>query len=194
MFNFSVNVFYTILRNSFQSPKCKILTIYKYQDRYCLLFMLYFIQVHGTFSVKGVQIYSVETKAWRVSEHFITHYEVVWLFFLVLCAFSPHWGSIESWKMHPNPHKINERLSFNLLFLLFNVSMWFRRFPSRCFGVSSRAFTWRACSRARWGVGAVSAERCSQDMQKTLRSSHVKTELGTRLNCIDCHNNVHHVR
>ena len=29
--------------------------------------MLHFIQVHRTLSVKGVQIYSVETKAWRVS-------------------------------------------------------------------------------------------------------------------------------
>ena len=28
--------FNTILRSSFQSSKCKILTIYKYQDRYCI--------------------------------------------------------------------------------------------------------------------------------------------------------------
>ena len=63
--------------------------------------MLHFIQVHRTLSVKGVQIYSVETKAWRVSSHFITHYEVVWLFFLVLCAISPHQGSIESRKIRP---------------------------------------------------------------------------------------------
>ena len=155
-----------------------------------------------------------------------------------------------------NPHKINERLSFNLLFLLFNVSMFFFywkgcsplnisdqrlqngrfiflknrffkvvardspasklsylggrseprentwvsgeaarcRFPctplSRLLSRASRAFTFHD----RWGMWAVSAEHCSQDMQKTLRSSHVKTELGTRLNCFDCRNNVHHVR
>ena len=63
--------------------------------------MLHFIQVHRTLSVKGVQIYSVKTIAWRVSSHFITHYEVVWLFFLVLCAISPHQGSIESRKIRP---------------------------------------------------------------------------------------------
>ena len=139
MFNFSVNVFYTILRNSFQSPKCKILTIYKYQDRYCLLFMLHFIQVHGTFSVKGVQIYSVETKAWRVSEHFITHYEVVWLFFLVLCAFSPHWGSIESWKMHPESPQ-NQWTPF--------IQLTFSSF--QCFNVVSPVslqMLWRLLSR-----------------------------------------------
>ena len=28
--------FNTILRSSFQSSKCKILTIYNYQDRYCI--------------------------------------------------------------------------------------------------------------------------------------------------------------
>ena len=61
---------------------------------------------------------------------------------------------------------------------------------SRLLSRASRAFTFHD----RWGMRAVSAEHCSQDMQKTLRSSHVKTELGTRLNCFDCHNNVHHVR
>ena len=63
--------------------------------------MLHFIQVHRPLSVKGVQIHSVETTAWRVSVHFITHYQIVWLFFLVLCAISPHQGSTESRKMRP---------------------------------------------------------------------------------------------
>ena len=35
--------FNTIMRSSFQSPKCKILTIFKYQDRYCIE---YFNRLH----------------------------------------------------------------------------------------------------------------------------------------------------
>ena len=118
-----------------------------------------------------------------------------------------------------NPHKINERLSFNLLFLLFNVFFFYWKgcsplnisdqrlqngrfifLKNRFFKVvardspASKLSDLGGRSEARWGMWAVSAEHCSQDMQKTLRSSHVKTELGTRLNCFDCHNNVHHVR
>ena len=210
--------------------------------------MLHFIQVHRTLSVKGVQIHSVESKTWRVSAHFITHYQNVWLFFLVLCAISPHQGSIESRKIRPksprNQWKPFIQLifsSFNFMFQCFffylkgcsplNISdqrLQNGRFPfslkNRFFKVVAedwpasklsylggrsepRENTWAgspaprfrvfSCAftfRDRWGVGAVSAEHCSQDMQKTLLSSHVKTELGTRLNCFDCHNNVHHVR
>ena len=82
--------------------------------------MLYFIQVRRTFFVKGVQIYSVETKAWRVSVHFITHYQIVWLFFLVLCDISPHQGSIESKKIHPKSPRNQWTPFFQLTFSSFH--------------------------------------------------------------------------
>ena len=88
--------------------------------------MLHVIQAHRTFSVKGVQIYSVETKAWRVSARFITHYQVVWLFFLVLCAISPHQGSIESREIRPKSPR-NQWTPFIQLISIcsFHVSMFF---------------------------------------------------------------------
>ena len=82
--------------------------------------MLHFIQVHRTLSVKGVQIYSVETKAWRVSEHFMTHCKVVWLFFLVLCAISPHQGSIESRKIRPKSPRNQWKPFIQLIFSSFH--------------------------------------------------------------------------
>ena len=69
----------------------------------------------------------------------ITHYEVVWLFFLVLCAFSPHWGSIESWKMHPESPQ-NQWTPF--------IQLTFSSF--QCFNVVSPVslpMLWRLLSR-----------------------------------------------
>ena len=96
--------------------------------------MLHFIQVHRTLSVKGVQIHSVETKAWRVSAHFITHYQNVWLFFLVLCAISPHQGSIESRKIRPKSPRNQWKPFIQLIFSSFH-------FMFQCFFLPKGLFT-----------------------------------------------------
>ena len=61
-----------------------------------------------------------------MSEHFITHYQIVWLFFLVLCAISPLQGSIESRKIHPKSPR-NQWTPFIQLIFFFSihVSMFF---------------------------------------------------------------------
>ena len=113
--------------------------------------MLHFIQVHRTLSVKGVQIHSVETKAWRVSAHFITHYQNVWLFFLVLCAISPHQGSIESRKIHPKSPQnqwtpfiqltFSSFQCFNVFFLLkglFTIKYFWPKTAKRSFYFSQK--------------------------------------------------------
>ena len=113
--------------------------------------MLHFIQVHRTLSVKGVQIHSVETKAWRVSAHFITHYQNVWLFFLVLCAISPHQGSIESRKIRPKSPRnqwtpfiqltFSSFQCFNVFFLLkglFTIKYFWAKTAKRSFYFSQK--------------------------------------------------------